>query len=67
MHGRRLATTEEIVALATPNSERALDRLESWASTNGVDLTVLDIAGDVRTPLLGSNAALHESLLEHLQ
>ena len=47
MHGRRLATTEEIVALATPNSDEALDALESWASTNGVDLTVLDIAEDV--------------------
>jgi myo-inositol-1(or 4)-monophosphatase len=47
MHGRRLATTEEIVALATPNSDTALDRLESWTTTHDVDLTVLDISEGV--------------------
>ena len=47
MHGRRLATTEEVVALATPDSEVALDNLSSWARTEGIDLTVRDVGETV--------------------
>jgi myo-inositol-1(or 4)-monophosphatase len=47
MHGRRLATTEAVVALATPDSEAALDRLTSWAATEGIDLTVRDVGETV--------------------
>jgi myo-inositol-1(or 4)-monophosphatase len=47
MHGRRLATTEEIVALAMPDSGEALDRLESWTTTHDIDLVRLDIGAEV--------------------
>ena len=47
MHGRRLATTEAVVALATPDSEDALERLTSWAATEGIDLTVRDVGETV--------------------
>ena len=47
MHGRRLATTEEVLAIATPNSDDALNRLESWTTTHDIGLTVLDIGTEV--------------------
>ncbi|MFB6298616.1 MAG: inositol monophosphatase family protein [Salinirussus sp.] len=47
MHGRRLATTEEVIALATPGSDEAVDRLESWTTTHNIGLTCLDIGADV--------------------
>ncbi|MFB6080204.1 MAG: inositol monophosphatase family protein [Haloferacaceae archaeon] len=43
MHGRRLATTEEVVAIATPNSDEGIEQVESWATTHGIGLTVLDV------------------------
>ncbi len=47
MHGRRLATTEEVVAIVTPDSQDALDRLESWTTTHDIGLTVVEIGTDV--------------------
>lgn len=47
MHGRRLATTEEVVAITTPDSVEAIEQVESWATTHGIDLTVLDIGEEV--------------------
>ena len=45
MHGRRLATTDEIIAIAGPDSETTLARLRTWTADQGIDLAVLD-AGD---------------------
>ncbi|MFB6302371.1 MAG: inositol monophosphatase family protein [Haloferacaceae archaeon] len=47
MHGRRLATTEEVVAIAAPDSDEAIEQVESWATTHGIDLTLLDIGETV--------------------
>ena len=33
MHGRRLATTEEVIALATPDSDETIERLRSWTAS----------------------------------
>jgi len=59
MHGRRLATTEKVIAVASPDSEAALSRLRSWADDAGVALSVValdDEIGDAyepETPTLG--------------
>jgi myo-inositol-1(or 4)-monophosphatase len=47
MHGRRLATTEEVVCIASPDSGEALDRVDSWATTHGIDLTVREVGEPV--------------------
>jgi myo-inositol-1(or 4)-monophosphatase len=47
MHGRRLATTNEAVCIASGGSEDALDRLESWTTTHGIDLTVREVGEEV--------------------
>ncbi|SDQ60984.1 NAD(+)/NADH kinase [Natronobacterium texcoconense] len=49
MRGRRLATTEEIVAIVSPaeESEAAVRRLESWASDNGLGLETVDVGDDI--------------------
>ena len=38
---------EEVVAIATPDSDDALDRLESWTTTHDIGLTVVDIGTEV--------------------
>lgn len=40
MHGRRLATTTEILCLASQDSDSTVEALESWASSRGIDCTV---------------------------
>jgi myo-inositol-1(or 4)-monophosphatase len=40
MHGRRLATTDHVACLVTEHGEAALEQLESWTTTHGIDLTV---------------------------
>ena len=47
MHGRRLATTEEVVCLTSDPDDEALETLESWTTTQGVDLTVYEVGGDL--------------------
>lgn len=43
MHGRRLATTSEIIAIASPGSDDALATLESWTADTQVDLRVVSV------------------------
>lgn len=40
VHGRRLATTAEIVCLASADSDDAIEALRSWTSARGIDCTV---------------------------
>jgi len=59
MHGRRLSTTETVIAVASPDSEAALSRLRSWAADAGVDLAVVALDDEIgddyepETPTLG--------------
>ena len=43
MHARRLATTTELLCIKTPDSDEAVDRLESYAATHDLDLTTVPI------------------------
>jgi myo-inositol-1(or 4)-monophosphatase len=47
MHGRRLATTEEVVCVTSPETGDALERLESWTTTHGIDLATVPVGEDV--------------------
>jgi len=47
MHGRRLATTERLVVLASPDSEEELERIERWATDRGISVRVVDVGDDV--------------------
>lgn len=48
MHGRRLATTDHIIAVVSPDSETQLDRLRRWATDREIDLDVVDIGDDIK-------------------
>lgn len=43
MHGRRLATTDNVVCVAAEYSDDALDQLESWTTTHGMNLTTREV------------------------
>ena len=47
MHGRRLATLDEIVGLAAPESTKIIDIVESWAKSNDIGLTILDVGTEI--------------------
>jgi len=47
MHGRRLATTERLIAVRSPDSAEALDRLEQWVAGREIELAVVDLDDDV--------------------
>jgi myo-inositol-1(or 4)-monophosphatase len=47
MHGRRLATTNEAVCITSGQSGEALERLESWTTTHGIDLTVRNVGEEL--------------------
>ncbi|PSQ34097.1 inositol monophosphatase [Halobacteriales archaeon SW_10_66_29] len=47
MHGRRLATTEKLIAVASPDSDEPLSRLRAWADDAGVALSVVALDDDV--------------------
>ena len=47
MHGRRLATLNEAICIASGDSGTAIDRLESWTTTHGIDLTVRDVGEEI--------------------
>ncbi|MFB6111784.1 MAG: inositol monophosphatase family protein [Halobacteriaceae archaeon] len=49
MHGRRLATTEEVLAITTPDSDTALEQLDSWATAHDVDLSTYDVGATITT------------------
>jgi len=47
VHGRRLATTNEAVCITVQPDGDAVDRLESWTTTHGIDLVVRSVGSDV--------------------
>ncbi len=58
MHGRRLATTDEIIAVTSPDSEEVLDTLDRWTTERGIDLSVVDVGDDVGDVYEESRATL---------
>ncbi|RBI58545.1 inositol monophosphatase [halophilic archaeon] len=49
MRGRRLATIEQIVAIVSPDSEQAVERLEHWTTENGLKLSTIDVGESIDT------------------
>jgi len=47
MHGRRLATTDEIIAVRSPDSDSVLDALSDWTDGRGIDLSIVDVGTDI--------------------
>jgi myo-inositol-1(or 4)-monophosphatase len=47
MHGRRLATTDEIIAVRSPDSDSVLDALSDWTDGRGIDLSIVDVGNDI--------------------
>lgn len=47
MHGRRLATTEKIIVLQSPDADEPLGRLKRWASEHDLAVSVVALADSV--------------------
>jgi myo-inositol-1(or 4)-monophosphatase len=47
MQGRRLATTDEIVAVVSPDSEDVVARLEAWTDDREIGLSAVDVGEDI--------------------
>ncbi|ELY95049.1 inositol monophosphatase [Natrialba hulunbeirensis JCM 10989] len=47
MQGRRLATTEEIVAIVSPDSDDVVSRLESWTAERDISLSTVAVGEDI--------------------
>jgi myo-inositol-1(or 4)-monophosphatase len=48
MHGRRLSTTERVIAVTSPDSDgEPLARLRGWTDENGLDLQVVELDDEV--------------------
>ncbi|ARS90341.1 NAD(+)/NADH kinase [Natrarchaeobaculum aegyptiacum] len=58
MHGRRLATTDEIIAIASPDSDEPLERLRNWADERDVGFAAVGVGDDVGDVYEESRATL---------
>ncbi|WP_247728639.1 NAD(+)/NADH kinase [Halovivax limisalsi] len=47
MQGRRLATTDEVIAIVSPDAGGALGRLEAWCTDRGIGLSTVDVGDDI--------------------
>ncbi len=47
MQGRRLATTDEIIAIVSPDSEEPLETLTDWTAKHDIGLSSVDVGDDV--------------------
>jgi len=47
MHGRRLATTEEILTITSPDSDAALRTLENWTDEHDVTLKTVEVGEEI--------------------
>ncbi|SIS03498.1 NAD(+)/NADH kinase [Natronorubrum thiooxidans] len=47
MQGRRLATTDELIAIVSPDSEGPLETLTEWADERGLGLSTVDVGDDI--------------------
>ncbi|MFB6170389.1 MAG: inositol monophosphatase family protein [Haloarculaceae archaeon] len=62
MHGRRLATTDQILAIVSPDAEEGLERLRGWTDDRDVDLTAAPVGEDVTHAHEASRATLGVTL-----
>jgi myo-inositol-1(or 4)-monophosphatase len=74
MHGRRLATTERVIAVTSPDSDgEPLARLQAWTDENGLDLRVVELddevgdAYDPEEPTLGVTLGGDGTFLEGIK
>jgi|APHM01.1.fsa_nt_gi Archaeal fructose-1,6-bisphosphatase and related enzymes of inositol monophosphatase family len=51
MHGRTLATTEEMLAVVSPGSEEVNDRLAAWATDRDIDYRSVPVGDDIEAVL----------------
>ncbi|QFU84007.1 NAD(+)/NADH kinase [Natronorubrum aibiense] len=47
MQGRRLATTDELIAIVSPDSEGPLETLADWADERDLGLSTVDVGDDI--------------------
>lgn len=47
MIGRRLATTEELIVLVSPDSDKELATIEEWGRTRSVSVNAVDVGSDI--------------------
>ncbi|ELZ14302.1 inositol monophosphatase [Halovivax asiaticus JCM 14624] len=62
MQGRRLATTDEVVAIVSPDAGDALARLEAWCTDRGLGLSTVDVGDDIGTVYDENRATLGVTL-----
>lgn len=62
MHGRILATTDEVIAVVSPGSDDALNRLESWTTDHDIGISVVDVGEDIGDVYHESRATLGVTL-----
>ncbi len=51
MRGRRLVTTERIIAIVSSGGEAVLERLEAWATDNGIDIASVSVGESIEDVL----------------
>ncbi len=47
MHGRRLATTDRLLVLSSPDSDEELARIHAWGEDRDIDVAVVDIGDSI--------------------
>ncbi|SEH15006.1 myo-inositol-1(or 4)-monophosphatase [Natronorubrum sediminis] len=62
MQGRRLATTDEIIAIVSPDSDEPLETLTAWTERSGIELTTVDVGDDIGDVYDESRATLGVTL-----
>lgn len=62
MHGRILATTDEIIGVVSPGSDEALSTLETWTDEKDIGLSIVDVGEDIGDVYSESRATLGVTL-----
>lgn len=62
MHGRILATTDEIIGVVSPGSDEALSTLETWTDEKDIELSIVDVGEDIGDVYNESRATLGVTL-----
>ena len=47
MHGRRLATTEKLIVLVSPDSDGPLARIENWAADRDIEVSAVELGEEL--------------------
>lgn len=62
MHRRRLVTTKEIIAIASPDSEGPLETLTTWTDERGIDLKTVEVGESIDDVYTGGRDTLGVTL-----